>query len=73
MAAQSQAPINYSTRVDKVGARTRLMNTLRAVVAIIFALIVLIPVVWMIMTAFKPLADAVENDLLRLGVGRQTL
>jgi multiple sugar transport system permease protein len=59
MAVQSQAPINYSTRVDKVGPRPWLLNNVRAVVAVILMLILLIPVVWMVATAFKPLPDAV--------------
>lgn len=56
----SPTPINYSTRVDKVGLRPRLANLARAVVAVILTAIILIPVVWMGMTAFKPLPDAVS-------------
>jgi multiple sugar transport system permease protein len=55
-----QAPVNYSTRVDKVGLRPRIASTTRAVIAIIIAFIMLIPVFWMGMTAFKSRPDAVS-------------
>lgn len=58
--APSRSGVNYSTRVDKVGARPRTINAVRAVIAIILMVIVLIPVIWMGMTAFKPLPDAVS-------------
>lgn len=51
--------VNYSTRVDKVGWRPQAANVTRAVIAVIIALVMLIPVIWMGMTAFKPLRDAV--------------
>lgn len=51
-----RAPVNYSTRVDRVGARP----TLRVIAVMIIAIIMLIPVVWMGMTAFKSLPDAVS-------------
>lgn len=53
-------PVNFSTRVDKVGLRPRLAGWARAVIAIIIAVIMLIPVIWMGMTAFKSLPDAVS-------------
>ncbi len=56
----SSTPINYSTRVDKVGLRPRVASIIRAVIAIVLTAIILIPVVWMGMTAFKPLPDAVS-------------
>ena len=56
----SSTPINYSTRVDKVGWRPRAASITRALVAIVIMGIMLIPVVWMGMTAFKPLPDAVS-------------
>ena len=52
---------NYSTRVDKVGLRPRLVRTIRALVTILIAITLLIPVVWMGMTAFKSRADAVAS------------
>ncbi|MEO8609939.1 MAG: carbohydrate ABC transporter permease [Chloroflexota bacterium] len=61
MAAQSTAPqlsVNYSTRVDKVGWRPRVATVIRALLAVIITIITLLPVVWMGMTAFKPLPDA---------------
>lgn len=51
--------INYSTRVDQVGRRARMARGVRIVVATTFALLSLIPVAWMGMTAFKSRADAV--------------
>ncbi|MCC6896314.1 MAG: carbohydrate ABC transporter permease [Anaerolineae bacterium] len=51
--------VNYSTRVDKVGWQPQAANVTRAIIAVIIALVMLIPVVWMGMTAFKPLRDAV--------------
>ncbi len=55
----AQPSVSYPTRVDKVGTRPRVLGGIRAVVAVVFAAIILIPVVWMILTAFKPLPDAV--------------
>jgi multiple sugar transport system permease protein len=51
--------INYSTRVDKVGSLPRITSAVRAVIAVIIAFIMLIPVFWMGMTAFKSRPDAV--------------
>jgi multiple sugar transport system permease protein len=56
----TKTPVNYSTRVDKVGRGPQTANTIRAIVAIVIAVILLIPVVWMGMTALKPLPDAVS-------------
>jgi multiple sugar transport system permease protein len=60
MAATPLAPVNYSTRVDKVGAGPRIRTAVRAIIAIILTIIILIPVVWMGMTAFKSHPDAVS-------------
>ena len=54
------APITYSTRVDKVGRRVRTARSIRAAIVVILALIMLIPVIWMGMTAFKSRPDAVS-------------
>jgi multiple sugar transport system permease protein len=54
----SRPSINYSTRVDKVGWRPLAATILRAILAVILMVIILIPVVWMGLTAFKPLPDA---------------
>jgi multiple sugar transport system permease protein len=63
MAANSapvRTPVTISTRVDQVGLRPRVAGAVRAVIAIIIAVIMLIPVAWMTMTAFKALPDAVS-------------
>lgn len=60
--ATNQAPrtaVNYATRVDKVSSRYQLTRSIKALIAILIAIITLIPVVWMGMTAFKSRADAV--------------
>ncbi|MBI5666915.1 MAG: carbohydrate ABC transporter permease [Chloroflexi bacterium] len=63
MAAQSPAaprlPVNFSTRVDEVSSRARLARFIRVVVVIAVAIIMLIPVTWMTLTAFKSRPDAV--------------
>ncbi len=57
---QAQSPVNFSTRVDKVGRRPMIASAIKGIVAIIIAFIMLIPVIWMGMTAFKSLSDAVS-------------
>ena len=52
--------INFSIRVDQVGWRPAAAKFVRAIIALILTIIVLIPVIWMGMTAFKPLPDAVS-------------
>jgi len=52
--------ITYSARVDKVGRRAQTTRSIRATIAMIVALIMLIPVIWMGMTAFKSRPDAVS-------------
>lgn len=54
------SPVNYSTRVDKVGRGQRITLTVRAIVAVFVALLMLVPVFWMGMTAFKTRPDAVN-------------
>lgn len=58
--APTSTPINFSTRVDNVGWRPRAATITRAIIAILLTILILIPVVWMGMTAFKPLPDAVS-------------
>ncbi|MBK8028407.1 MAG: carbohydrate ABC transporter permease [Chloroflexi bacterium] len=53
-------PVNYSTRVDKVGRGQRISVTVRAIIAVLIALLMLVPVIWMGMTAFKTRPDAVS-------------
>ncbi|GAB1420074.1 carbohydrate ABC transporter permease [Anaerolineales bacterium] len=52
-------PVNYSTRVDQIGLRNRVFKNIRIVVAIIMTFVILIPVIWLGMTAFKSRPDAV--------------
>jgi multiple sugar transport system permease protein len=59
MAALGRSGVNISTRVDKVGLRPQLSGAVRALIAVIFALLMLIPVAWMAFTAFKTRPDAV--------------
>lgn len=54
------AAYTFATRVDKVSSRSRLTRNLRIVLALAVAMIMLIPVAWMIMTAFKSRSDAVS-------------
>ncbi len=53
-------PVNYSTRVDKVGMRARTLRTVRIGLSIVAALVGLIPVYWMGATAFKSRTDVVS-------------
>ncbi|MBE2271930.1 MAG: carbohydrate ABC transporter permease [Anaerolinea sp.] len=54
------APVNYSTRVDKVGGGYRVGVTVRAIIAVFIAFVMLVPVFWMAMTAFKSRPEAVS-------------
>ena len=51
--------VDYSTRVDKVGTRARVVRSVQIVISLILALVMLIPVFWMASTAFKLRADAI--------------
>ena len=53
-------PVNYAARVDKVHPRARLGKSLRAIVVLVVALILLIPVFVMGLTAFKTRSDVVS-------------
>ncbi|UCH27031.1 MAG: carbohydrate ABC transporter permease [Trueperaceae bacterium] len=53
-------PITSSTRVDQVGFRPQLMRGIKAGLAVVAMIIMLIPAVWMGMTAFKSRPDAVS-------------
>jgi multiple sugar transport system permease protein len=55
----SPKQFNYATRVDKVTGNWRLTRSFRIVLTVAVTLIMLIPVAWMIMTAFKSRSDAV--------------
>ncbi|MCS7220985.1 MAG: carbohydrate ABC transporter permease [Anaerolineae bacterium] len=54
------ASIVYAVRVDKIGRRAQLIRVIRAFLAVVIALIFLIPVFWMGTTAFKSRADVVS-------------
>jgi multiple sugar transport system permease protein len=54
-----RAPVVESIRVDKVSPRSRILRTIRALAAVALALILLIPVAVMGITAFKARADIV--------------
>ena len=51
--------VNYSTRVDKISTRARVVRAVQITVSLILALVMLIPVFWMGTTAFKGRADAI--------------
>ena len=51
--------INYASRVDKVTLKARATKVIKAILTLVIAIIVLLPVIWMAMTAFKSRADAV--------------
>ncbi len=53
-------PVLISTRVDRIHPRAQLLNKIRVTVVTILALILLIPIFVMIMTAFKSRADVVS-------------
>ncbi len=56
-----RAPVVESIRVDQVGSRVRIFRLIRAIIAIVFAVITLIPVVWILLTAFKTQPDAIST------------
>lgn len=56
-----RTPVTYSTRVDKVDPKYLSAQTIRANIAVMLAVLTLIPVVWMGMTAFKSRSDAVAS------------
>ena len=57
MAANS---VVIATRVDKVGARANTGRAIRIIISLIFAFIALIPILWMVLTAFKARSDIVS-------------
>lgn len=59
-AEASREMVNYSTRVDKVGRRARATRAVRVTLAVVAAVVLLIPVYWMGTTAFKSRADAIS-------------
>ncbi len=57
--AGRRAPIDYSTRVDKVSRGARVMHGIRATIVVVITLVMLIPVFWMVLTVFKSHPDAI--------------
>ncbi|MCO6452612.1 MAG: carbohydrate ABC transporter permease [Caldilineales bacterium] len=53
-------PVNESIRVDKVSPRSRRIHNLRAIIIVILALFLLIPIFVMVQTAFKTRAEVVS-------------
>jgi multiple sugar transport system permease protein len=53
-------PVTESIRVDKVSPRAHLLHNIRATIVIILAIVGLIPVFVMLLTAFKTRADVVS-------------
>jgi len=60
-------PIVESIRVDKVSPQARLWHNLRALLVIVVAAITLIPVYWIVTTAFKTQSDAVSMPPMFVG------
>jgi len=56
---QPRSPVNYSTRVDKVGTSARTARSIRIVLAFVLAGVMLIPVFWLGLTSFKSRSDAI--------------
>ncbi len=54
-----RAPVTESIRVDKVRPKAQFAKKVRAILVIIVAIILLVPVAVMVMTAFKSRADVV--------------
>lgn len=55
----TQKPVTISTRVDKVGTIPETKRAIRAGIVLILAVVMLMPVVWMVMTALKSPSDVV--------------
>lgn len=53
-------PVTESSRVDKLSPRSRLTHNLRAIIVIVIAIIILIPIFVMINTAFKTRPEVVS-------------
>ena len=52
--------VNYASRVDKIGRGPETRKAIRIVVSIALMLLILIPVMWMMATAFKTQRDSVS-------------
>jgi multiple sugar transport system permease protein len=56
----SASSVVIATRVDKVGTRANIGRAVRIIVSLGFALVTLIPIFWMVLTAFKARSDIVS-------------
>jgi multiple sugar transport system permease protein len=54
-----RTPVKHATRVDKVGTQAQVILGVRVVIVIAVTFIMLIPVFWMGLTAFKTRSDAI--------------
>jgi multiple sugar transport system permease protein len=55
-----RTPVVEAIRVDKVSPRARLLGAIRAIATLIIAFVALIPVIWIVLTAFKSQPDAIN-------------
>ncbi len=52
-----RTPIVDSIRVDKITPRAKLSGRIRAVLSVVIAIVMLVPVIWIVLTAFKTQLD----------------
>ena len=57
--SNSERGVNYSTRVDKISTQAKIGRGVQIVLALLVAVVMLIPVFWMGATAFKDRADVI--------------
>jgi multiple sugar transport system permease protein len=55
-----RTPVVEAIRVDKVSPRARAFGAIRAIATLIIAFVALIPVIWIVLTAFKSQPDAIN-------------
>jgi multiple sugar transport system permease protein len=55
-----RTPVVEAIRVDKVSPQARLLGSIRAIAALVIAFVALIPVIWIVLTAFKTQPDAIH-------------
>jgi len=59
MATSNKKQINFASRVDKVTTKSIFSRNIKAIISVLIAVVVLIPVIWMALTSLKSRADAV--------------
>ena len=52
-----RTPVVDSIRVDKITPRAKLSGRIRAVLSVVIAIVMLVPVIWIVLTAFKTQLD----------------